>query len=109
MLGLFSAPFAELFDQVMEKIDEELEKHDIHFDLKIVCPHGPDAGCDCRKPKIGGLKDFLDQHKNEIDFSNSLMFGDRVTDGEFAKNLGVRFVKIKTNDKFLLPDDLTTK
>ncbi|OGG63106.1 hypothetical protein A3C21_00475 [Candidatus Kaiserbacteria bacterium RIFCSPHIGHO2_02_FULL_59_21] len=94
----------EMFDKVMAKIDEELEKYGIGFEFKMVCPHGPDEGCDCRKPKIGGLKDFLRTH--EVDFAHSLMFGDKATDGEFAKNLDVRFVKIETNQKFELPSDI---
>ena len=34
------------------------------------------------------------------------MFGDRATDGEFAKNLGVRFVRIETNKRFELPRNI---
>jgi D-glycero-D-manno-heptose 1,7-bisphosphate phosphatase len=26
-----------------------------HIDYVVFCPHGPDAGCDCRKPKPGLL------------------------------------------------------
>jgi imidazoleglycerol-phosphate dehydratase/histidinol-phosphatase len=89
-----------MFDQVMQKIDDEFAKNGLKFEFKMVCPHGPDEGCDCRKPKIGGLKDFLRTH--EIDIGRSLMFGDRATDGEFAKNLGVRFVKIDTNGQFTI-------
>ena len=33
-------------------------------------------------------------------------FLDRDTDGEFAKNLGVRFIRIKTNKEFAVPDDI---
>lgn len=96
----------ETFDQVMAKLKSELSQEGLSFDFIMVCPHGPDEGCECRKPKIGGLKPFLEANKGQIDFENSLMFGDRDTDGEFAKNLGVRFVRIKTNEKFDLPDDI---
>lgn len=102
-LGTLKHP-KEMFDKVMSKIDEELGKYGIVFEFKMVCPHGPDEGCDCRKPQIGGLRDFLQTH--EVDFEHSLMFGDRATDGEFAKNLGVRFVKINTNEKFVVPEDI---
>ncbi|MBI4118046.1 MAG: HAD-IIIA family hydrolase [Parcubacteria group bacterium] len=94
----------EMFDKVMEKIDEELAKYTITFEFKMVCPHGPDEGCDCRKPQIGGLEDFLREH--EVDFTHSIMFGDRTTDEEFAKNIGIRFVKVKTNEHFVVPDDI---
>lgn len=96
----------EIFDQVMDRLFKELEKNDIHFEFVMVCPHGPDESCDCRKPRIGGLKEFLEKHKNDIDLKNSLMFGDRDTDGGFAENLGVRFVRIETNKRFTLPEDI---
>lgn len=96
----------EMFDQVMQKIDDELAMHDLKFEFIMVCPHGPDESCECRKPKIGGLKEFLKKNKGKIDFQNSMMFGDRDTDEEFAQNLGVRFVRIETNKVFLLPSDV---
>lgn len=94
----------DIFEQVMEKMRNGLEAHGIHFEFEMVCPHGPDEGCDCRKPAIGGLKEFLASHP--ADLPNSFMFGDRATDGEFAKNLGIRFVRIETNKRFDLPQDI---
>ena len=93
----------DIFDSVMKKIFEMLENEGIAFDFVMVCPHGPDEGCDCRKPKIGGLKEFLNKNAGNIDFSSSLMFGDRDTDRQFAENLGVRFVPIERNKAFILP------
>lgn len=104
-LGTAKHPQA-IFDQIMAKIDEELAKEDIRFEFIMVCPHGPDEGCVCRKPKTGGLQPFFKEHGRHIDLEHSLMFGDRETDGEFAKNLGVRFIKIQTNKKFELPADI---
>ena len=95
----------DMFDQVMDRIETELAKEGIHFDFIMVCPHGPDEGCDCRKPKIGGMKKFLETHP-DIDLPHSLMFGDRDTDEEFAKNLGVRFVRVPRNGTFVLPEDI---
>ena len=94
----------EMFDAVMQRIDSELGTRGIKFDFIMVCPHGPDEGCDCRKPKIGGLKDFLENKSGEIDLTHSLMFGDRDTDRQVAENLGVQFVTIETNKEFKIPD-----
>lgn len=91
------------FDEVMARMRGELEKNDVHFVFEMVCPHGPDDGCECRKPKIGGVQDFLKQH--DADLSHSLMFGDRDTDRQFAENLGVQFVKVETNKRFEVPHD----
>lgn len=96
----------DVFDQVMQKIEGDLAESNIHFEFVMVCPHGPDEGCDCRKPAIGGLKDFLKKNGTNIDLKSSLMFGDRETDGEFARNLGVRFVRFETNEPFQIPEDI---
>ena len=92
----------EIFDQVMERMTSELGKHGVYFDFLMVCPHGPDEGCDCRKPAIGGVQKYLSTIP-DFDREHSLMFGDRDTDGEFAKNLSVQFVRIDTNRSFELP------
>lgn len=94
----------QIFDQVMDRMFSELKTHGIEFDFVMVCPHGPDDGCECRKPAIGGLKHIIEQA--DFDATHSIMFGDRNTDGEFAKNLGVRFQKIITNERFVVPGDL---
>ncbi len=91
-----------IFDAVMERMIGELEKEGVRFAFVMACPHGPDDGCECRKPKIGGLAPFLTA---DIDLSSSLMFGDRDSDREFAGNLGVRFVPVKCNERFILPEN----
>src|SRR5947209_8179482 len=59
----------KLFDQIMARIDAELGKYGLKFDCVAVCIHGPDQGCDCRKPKIGGeLKKWLQANQGQIDF-----------------------------------------
>jgi D-glycero-D-manno-heptose 1,7-bisphosphate phosphatase len=57
--------------------------HDI-----LVCPHLPEANCECRKPKPGMLLDA--QRKHGIDFSSSVMIGDSVKDMQCALSAGVR-------------------
>ena len=91
------------YDEVMKYFYNELQKHDIIFEYSMVCPHALEDNCDCKKPKIGGLEPFLTEHKGTIDLENSLMFGDRDTDKQFAENLGVKFVSIETNGTFVIP------
>ena len=83
----------DIFEAIMHRIETELHVYGIQFEFVMVCPHGPDEGCDCRKPKIGGLTQFLNERKDMIDFAHSFMFGDRDTDRQFAENLGVQFVQ----------------
>jgi imidazoleglycerol-phosphate dehydratase/histidinol-phosphatase len=64
----------------------------IEFEAVFVCPHYKQDGCECRKPKIGLLREFL--AANEIDKAFSFMIGDRATDMEFADNLGITGLRI---------------
>ena len=83
----------ENYELVNKKLKEILGSEEIYFSNWLTCPHYEDEECDCRKPKIGLVKPF----ENEIDKAKSVMVGDRDTDIEFAKNLGIRVFKIGEN------------
>lgn len=59
----------------------------ISFDEVLICPHMPDEGCECRKPRAGLLVPYL--AKNDIDLTNSAVIGDRDTDLALAARIGV--------------------
>ncbi len=66
----------------------------IHPYLSVeVCPHAPDAGCLCRKPRYGMLA--FAAHRimiaKDIDWEGSLFVGDRPEDRECAAAAGIRF------------------
>ncbi|MEP6754116.1 MAG: D-glycero-beta-D-manno-heptose 1,7-bisphosphate 7-phosphatase [Chthonomonadales bacterium] len=58
------------------------------------CPHTPDAGCDCRKPKPGMILQAAAEHN--IDLASSYMVGDRSTDIQCGFNAGVTTVLVLT-------------
>ncbi len=51
------------------------------------CPNTPEQDCDCRKPKPGLLLQAA--RKYPVDFSQSIMIGDRPSDVEAGKAAGV--------------------
>ncbi len=53
------------------------------------CPHLPDDGCDCRKPKP--LMILQAAEKYNIDLDASVMVGDNAKDIECARNAGVKY------------------
>lgn len=75
----FTAPH-----QMMLKI---LESQGIVFEAIKICPHLLADNCDCRKPKVGLLLDFLKEQI--IDRRQSYVIGDRETDLQLADNLGI--------------------
>lgn len=65
-----------------------------HIDAVFFCPHAPDAGCDCRKPKAGMLEDIGRR------FGTSLggvpCIGDAMRDLQAAAAVGARPVLVLT-------------
>jgi D-glycero-D-manno-heptose 1,7-bisphosphate phosphatase len=59
----------------------------------FVCPHAPDAGCPCRKPRTG-LAEQARQAFPEIDFSGSVLVGDGESDIAMGAALGMTTVLV---------------
>ncbi len=68
----------------------------ISFREVFVCPHLPGQGCECRKPGTGLLTDFLKD--TDIDLAASVVIGDRDSDLELARNIGVPGLRIDPSD-----------
>lgn len=89
--GYFSKDAA---DAVNTRLIEVLEKQGAHLDGIYYCPHHPDDNCECRKPKTGMLeKAKEDMH---IDFKQSYVIGDKVSDVEIARNIGGKGILVLT-------------
>jgi len=86
----------ETVHQVHSVLDGELSKHAAHLDGVYFCPHAPDAGCDCRKPKPGML--IRAAHELQVDLTQSYMVGDRFLDMQMAHAVGVRAILVRTGD-----------
>jgi D-glycero-D-manno-heptose 1,7-bisphosphate phosphatase len=64
---------------------------DIYF-----CPHMPDEGCACRKPRPGLILKARDTYG--IDLSSAFMVGDNVTDIQCAQNAGCSGILVRTGN-----------
>ncbi len=68
----------------------------IDFDEVFICPHFEADGCQCRKPLPGLLGDFFE--RVPVDRDQSFMVGDRQSDLDFARNIGVQGFLIDPDD-----------
>ena len=59
----------------------------------VYCPHGPDEGCDCRKPKPGMLKIIAEHYK--VPLAGIWFVGDSLGDLEAAKAVDSQPVLLK--------------
>jgi imidazoleglycerol-phosphate dehydratase / histidinol-phosphatase len=90
--GLGSASFPQAaFDVPHEFMMDAFSSQGVEFDAVFVCPHRKSDGCDCRKPKIKLVENYV----KDVDLAASAMVGDRATDLEFAQNLGVRGISVR--------------
>ena len=67
-----------------------------HVDRIVVCPHGPDNGCACRKPKPGLLY-RLSRHYG-ADLADTPVIGDSLRDLEAAASVGARPILVRTGN-----------
>jgi imidazoleglycerol-phosphate dehydratase/histidinol-phosphatase len=98
-LGTDSFPRAA-FERPQQFILETLRSQGIEFDAVFVCPHLRTEGCGCRKPNIGLVEEYV--RATGVDLAASAVIGDRDTDLQFAKNLGVRGVRVRRDG---VPDE----
>jgi D-glycero-D-manno-heptose 1,7-bisphosphate phosphatase len=60
----------------------------------LYCPHGPDDGCDCRKPLDGAFYELA--HRLRIDLKNVPAIGDSLRDIQAAQSVGAKPILVRT-------------
>lgn len=92
--------------EINNKLEELLDKaNGAYLDDIFMCPHHPDRGypeenkeykivCDCRKPKIGMIKEAAKKHN--IDLTKSYIIGDTTIDIMTGINAGLKTILVKT-------------
>jgi D-glycero-D-manno-heptose 1,7-bisphosphate phosphatase len=87
------------FDEIREKMKEELAKDGALLDGEYYCFHHPEAkveklkaNCECRKPKPGLLLQAAKEM--DIDLPHSWMIGDGLTDVKAGKDAGAKTILV---------------
>jgi imidazoleglycerol-phosphate dehydratase / histidinol-phosphatase len=87
-LGTKSFP-EETFWPAQNKMMEILEGEGIHFSEVLIDRTFPGENAPTRKPGTGMVSHFI---KGNYDLENSYVIGDRLTDVQFAKNIGCKAI-----------------
>jgi len=80
------------FEQADEKLLALLASQGIRFVGNFICPHLPEVHCSCRKPGIGLVRELV--NAEPLDRERSAVVGDRDTDVELGRNLGIQGFKL---------------
>ncbi len=86
---------------IHSRMQAELEKAGARIDAVYYCPHDYDS-CKCRKPEIGL---FLQAKRDfpRLEFRQSFLAGDSITDMQAAARLGCRKILIAKKNSPLIP------
>ncbi len=97
--GYFDEKTLELMHQKMDKM---LNKIGGMIEKVFYCPHGPDDGCDCRKPNIGMLKQIEKYIGHSL--KDAYVVGDSKKDIEAAIKIGAKPNLVLTGKTTSAPD-----
>ncbi len=92
----------ETLAQIHQKMADELAKYGAWVDAIYYCPHHPDDGCQCRKPKTALFLKAAGEHN--IDLKSSYVVGDMQMDIDAGKALGCKTVLVTTAPQSLIPN-----
>lgn len=89
----------DTLDQIHQKMRAELAQAGGNIEALLFCPHGPEDGCACRKPKPGMLLDIA--KKFCCDLAGVPAVGDSLRDIEAAQAVGARPLLVRTGKGLL--------
>lgn len=96
--GIARGYFAEeILARIHKKMEDEFAEHNARVDAIYYCPHHPDDGCECRKPKTALFHKAAEDY--DIDFQVSCVVGDMQMDIDAGKALGCKTVLVTTGTK----------
>ncbi len=88
--GYFTEEFVQRTHAFLQM---HLQQHEAHVEAFYYCPHTPETGCACRKPRLGMLE------KAARDFHMKLqgfIVGDRESDLEAGRRAGLKRILVRT-------------
>lgn len=79
---------------VNKRLKDLLQAEGVSLDAIYHCPHSPEEGCSCRKPKLGMIRQASFEYG--ISLRDSFMLGDKDCDIMLGTNAGMRTILVRT-------------
>lgn len=89
--GYFSL---ETLTAIHQKMNDHVAAAGGKISAIFYCPHGPDDGCDCRKPKAGLIDQIIAQFNTDV--TDAPLVGDSLRDLQCGVLRGCKPVLVKT-------------
>ena len=89
--GLFDTA---TLNAIHDKMHRALAQFGGRIDALFYCPHGPDDGCDCRKPKPGMLEEIARRFSEDLTGVPSV--GDSLRDLQASAAVGAQPILVRT-------------
>jgi D-glycero-D-manno-heptose 1,7-bisphosphate phosphatase len=83
-----------MLDEIHRKMRRMVEETGGRIDDIFFCPHGPEDGCSCRKPKAGLFQQFATKYGVSLDGIPTV--GDSLRDIQAAQTVGARPILVET-------------
>lgn len=81
-------------DSIHDKMNAAVAAEGGRIEAIFFCPHGPEDGCACRKPRAGLLRD-ISEHFG-VGLHNVPVIGDALRDLQAAREVGARPILVRT-------------
>lgn len=102
--GLFDL---ETLSEINDRMIQSVEDAGGRIDLVVFCPHAPDEGCACRKPKAGLLRRI--ETELGVSLQDQWVIGDSSRDLEAARTVGAQPVLVRTGNGVRTESELRTR
>jgi D-glycero-D-manno-heptose 1,7-bisphosphate phosphatase len=79
-----------------EYVRQRLSEQGVSLDAIAVCPHAPDDGCECRKPRTELARQIETQLGEPIAYERSWVIGDKLSDLEFGRAQGTQVYLLRS-------------
>ena len=94
----------EVLEAIHQKMQDALKSLDANIDKIAFCPHLPDEGCPCRKPKPGLLHEIAEHF--ECSLEGVPFVGDRLTDMKAAEQVGAQGILVRSSSVEVIKKEL---